>query len=262
MGDGDGGSYKGQLRWIYPPPSRILSLPNKPSLATGILLVGGFSSILSDEYHSFLCTPEEIVCYFLVIFRREWLIPGTLVFRCEVLGLECWKSFGGFRWLKVWKKKKEKSPVVIPLCVHAQQKSWWNWSFFPFLGSKNGGLLLELKSCHFGRFDWPPFSETKRGGRGAHDGNQRVVVALSLTRHRKSPSPGLWCSTQIWGKLEDSEWYSHFCTKDEICHGVGPCHASLCISLLPSYCHSVRTELLTLLLFSPFYRQEMSKALS
>lgn len=89
-----------------------------------------------------------------------------------------------------------------------------------------------------------------------------ISVAPSLTRHRKSPSPGLWCSTQIWGKLEDSEWYSHFCTKDEICHGVGPCHASLCISLLPSYCHSVRTELLTLLLFSHFYRQEMSKALS
>ena len=192
MGDGDGGSYKGQLRWIYPPPSRILSLPNKPSLATGILLVGGFSSILSDEYHSFLCTPEEIVCYFLVIFRREWLIPGTLVFRCEVLGLECWKSFGGFRWLKVWKKKKEKSPVVIPLCVHAQQKSWWNWSFFPFLGSKNGGLLLELKSCHFGGFDWPPFSETKRGGRGkggAHDGNQSVVVFWTCDPSCPIPHP-------------------------------------------------------------------------
>lgn len=123
-------------------------------------------------------------------------------------------------WLSIPSRR-----IVIPLCSRPTKK-----------------LLLELKSSHFGRIDWLPFSETKRGGKGGGrwqstcggvlelDSNSlhAIPVAVSLTRHRKSPSPGLWCSTQIWGKpgepgkLEDPEWYSHFCTKDEICHCIGP----------------------------------------
>ena len=82
-----------------------------------------------------------------------------------------------------------KSPVVIPVCVHAQLESWWNWSFFPFLGSKNGGLLLELKSCHFGRFDWPPFSETKRGGRGGARWQSTCGGVLDMRSQLPYPSP-------------------------------------------------------------------------
>jgi len=104
MGDGDGGSYKGQLRWIYPPPSRILSSPINLHWPLASW-VGGFSSILSDEYHSFLCTSEEICVLLSSHFPKGTVDTWDPCFSLRSLGAGMLEVFRGFPMVGSLKKE-------------------------------------------------------------------------------------------------------------------------------------------------------------